>query len=75
MLGTMADEEIDAEIFAQAVQRYMEMNSRKLLHYPTKANGEMRNCVNTNLLFTTQITVKTTDQSTLLSGLSSGFSR
>lgn len=58
MLGTMADEEIDAQIFAQAVQRYMGTNSRKLLHYPTKANGEMRNCVNTNLLFTTQITVK-----------------
>lgn len=54
----MADEEIDAQIFAQAVQRYMGTNSRKLLHYPTKANGEMRNCVNTNLLFTTQITVK-----------------
>lgn len=58
MLGTMADEEIDAQIFAQAVQRYTGTNSRKLLHYPTKANGEMRNCVNTNLLFTTQITVK-----------------
>lgn len=41
LLGTMADEEIDAEILAHAVQRYKETNSRKLCHHSSKASAEL----------------------------------